>query len=88
MLKKDYSPQDLKLAYQIVQEDLFNSLLKVKDKESIHFGRLGKFIKKERKQKCGWDQQNYVYCQVSFKPFTKLKSALNNQIIQKYRLSK
>jgi len=53
MLKKDYSPQDLKLAYQIVQEDLFNSLLKVKDKESIHFGRLGKFIKKERQQKCG-----------------------------------
>jgi len=54
MLKKtDYTPQELKLAYQIVQEDLFNSLVKIKDNESIPFGRLGKFTKKERKQKCG-----------------------------------
>jgi len=84
----NYTEKDLKLAYQIVQADLFNSLLKVKDGESIPFAKLGKFTKKERKQKCGWDQQNYVYAQVSFKPFSKLKSALNEQIIQKYRLKK
>ena len=54
MLKKtDYTPQELKLAYQIVQEDIFNSLLKIKAKESIPFGRLDKFTKKERQQKCG-----------------------------------
>jgi hypothetical protein len=48
-----YTPQDLKLAYQLVQADLFNSLLKVKDGQAIHFGKLGKFTKKEKKQKCG-----------------------------------
>lgn len=89
MLKKStnhYTQSDLKIAYQLVQEDLFNSLLKMKDNESLRLGNLGKFTKKERKQKCGWDNQNYVYCKVNFKPFTKLKQALNEQIIKKYRL--
>lgn len=89
MLKKStnqYTQQDLKTAYQIVQADLFNSLLKMKDGHSIKLGRLGKFTKKERQQKCGWDGQNYVYCSVTFKPFSKLKSALNEQIVQKYQL--
>jgi len=81
-----YTPQDLKLAYQLVQADLFNSLLTIKNGQAIHFGKLGKFTKKERKQKCGWDQQNYVYANVHFKPFSKLKSALNEQLIQKYKL--
>ena len=81
-----YTQSEIKLAYQIVQADLFNSLLKTKDGESIHFGKLGKFTKSERKQKCGWDQQNYVYANIHFKPFSKLKSALNEQIVKKYRL--
>ena len=83
-----YTPQDIKLAYQVVQEDLFNSLLQAKDKATIKFGSLGKLIKSERKQKCGWDQQHYVYCSLRFKPFKKLKTALNDQLIQKYRLKK
>jgi len=49
----NYTQSEIKLAYQIVQADLFNSLLKTKDGESIHFGKLGKFTKSERKQKCG-----------------------------------
>ena len=56
MLKKStnhYTQQDLKRAYQIVQADLFNSLLTAKDGQSIKLGRLGKFTKKERQQKCG-----------------------------------
>ena len=80
-----YTQQDLKIAYQIVQQDLFNSLLKAKNGQSIHFGKLGKLTKKECQQKCGWDQQNYVYCRLNFKPFSKLKSALNEQIVKKYR---
>jgi len=48
-----YSQQDLKTAYQIVQADLFNSLLKAKSGEAIHFGKLGKLTKKECQQKCG-----------------------------------
>ena len=88
MIKKpiNYTQQDLKQAYTIVQQDLFNSLLTAKDGESIHLAKLGKITKKESKQKCGWDQQNYIYCRLNFKPFGKLKSALNEQIIKKYRL--
>ncbi len=87
MLKNStYTQSEIKLAYQIVQADLFNSLLKTKDGESIHFGKLGKFTKSERQQKCGWDKQNYVYANIHFKPFSKLKSALNEQIVKKYRL--
>ena len=48
-----YTQSDLKTAYQIVQTDLFNSLLKAQDGESIHFAKLGKITKLERKQKCG-----------------------------------
>ena len=81
----NYSEQDLKTAYQIVQQDLFNSLLTVKHGQTIKLGKLGKFTKKERKQRCGWDQQNYVYAHVHFKPFSKLKRLLNEQIINKYR---
>ena len=88
MLTKNYTQQELKLAYQIVQEDLFNSLLQAQDGESIALAKLGKLTKKERQQKCGWDQQNYVYCKLNFKPFSKLKQALNEQIISKYRLKK
>jgi hypothetical protein len=50
---KNYTPQELKLAYQIVQEDLFNSLLQVKESQSIKLGSLGKLTKKECQQKCG-----------------------------------
>ncbi len=88
MLNNQYTEKELKLAYQIVQEDLFNSLLKLKNQESIKLGSLGKLTKKECQQKCGWDQQNYVYCKLNFKPFSKLKQALNEQIISKYRLKK
>ena len=56
-----YTQQELKIAYQIVLEDLFNSLLKIKNGESIRLTNLGKFTKKERKQKCNLDDKNYVY---------------------------
>lgn len=87
MLKKtNYTTQEIKLAYQIVQEDLFNSLLSAKNGQSIKLSSLGKLTKKEQKQRCGWDGQNYVYCRLSFKPFSKLKTALNEQIVKKYKL--
>ena len=85
MLTRNYTQSELKLAYQIVQADLFNSLIKAQDNQSIKLGSLGKLTKKECQQKCGWDQQNYVYCKLNFKPFSKLKQALNEQIVKKYR---
>jgi nucleoid DNA-binding protein len=53
MINNQYTQQDLKTAYQIVQEDLFDSLLKAKDGQSIRLTNLGKLTKLEKKQKCG-----------------------------------
>jgi nucleoid DNA-binding protein len=49
----NYSEQDLKTAYQIVQQDLFNTLLTIKPGQTVKIDKLGKFTKKERKQRCG-----------------------------------
>jgi hypothetical protein len=84
MLKK-YTQSDLKQAYQIVQEDLFNSLLKAQDDETIKFGNLGKFTKTEQmvhSKKYG----KHVYFKLSFRCFSKLKEAFHNQLSKKYRL--
>lgn len=91
---KNYTPQDLKTAYQLVQQDLFNNLSKAKDKEIIKLGSLGKFVKSECqiksalfKEELG-DNNTFIYYRINFKPFSKLKALLTNQIINKYRLKK
>jgi hypothetical protein len=94
MIKKTYpySPQDTKLAYQIVQDDLFYTLAQLKDGQSFRLGSLGKFTKKEHclrsalfKKELG-NKNKFTYYKVSFKPFSKLKELLTNQIIKKYQL--
>lgn len=50
---KNYTQQDVKLAYQVVTEDLFNSLLGAKNDITIKLGNLGKLIKQEKEQRCG-----------------------------------
>ena len=93
-MNQNYTPSDLKLAHQIVQEDLFNSLTQLKNGESLRLGNLGKFTKKEHtiqsalfKKKLG-NKNTFVYYRINFKPFSKLKGLLINQIINKYRLKK
>jgi len=89
---RQYTPAELKTAYQIVQADLFNSLTKLKSGENIHFGNLGKFTKKEAKirsalfkEKLG-SRNTFVYYRLNFKPFRKLKTLFTEQIIKKYKL--
>jgi hypothetical protein len=91
---KSYTQQELKTAYQIVQEDLLNSLTKLKNGASLRLGALGKFTKKEHaiksalfKKQLG-NQNTFVYYRINFKPFSKLKELLTTQIINKYRLKK
>ena len=92
MTNQNYTPSDLKLAHQIVQEDLFNSLTNLKHGESLRLGNLGKFTKKEHqiksalfKDKLG-DKNTFAYYRINFKPFSKLKELLTNQIVKKYKL--
>ena len=87
-----YTQQDLKLAHKLVQEDLFNSLTNLEAGQSLRLGALGKFTKKEHqlrsalfKKKLG-NKNKFVYYRISFKPFSKLKELLTNQIIKKYNL--
>jgi hypothetical protein len=75
-----------------VQEDLFNSLTNLEAGQSLRLGALGKFTKKEHqlrsalfKEKLG-NKNKFVYYRISFKPFSKLKELLTNQIIKKYKL--
>jgi len=79
------TPAQIKSAYQIVQADLFNQLLKAKNKETIKLGNLGKFTKTEQQlsnKKFG----NYIYYKLSFRCFSKLKAAFHNQLSKQYRL--
>jgi hypothetical protein len=85
MLTEKYTPQDIKLAYQVVAEDLFNSLLKAQDQQTVKFGNLGKFKKTEsvvQSKKYG----RHVYYKLSFRCFSKLKEAFHNQLSKKYKL--
>jgi hypothetical protein len=80
-----YTPSQIKQAYQIVQQDLFNSLLRAQNKETIKLGNLGKFTKTEQQlsnKKFG----SHVYYKLSFRCFGKLKEAFHNQLSRKYRL--
>ena len=80
-----YTPSDLKLAYQLVQADLFNSLLKAKDQETIKFGQLGKFTKTEQMVNSKQYGQ-HVFYKLSFRCFSKLKKAFHEQLSKQYKL--
>jgi hypothetical protein len=81
----NYTPAQLKQAYQIVQADLFNQLLKAQDEETIRFGNLGKFTKTEQMVNSKQYGQ-HVYYKLSFRCFSKLKGAFHQQLSKKYRL--
>lgn len=80
-----YTQSDLKTAYQIVQADLFNHLLKASDGETVKLGNLGKFTKFEQ-QIHSKEFGNHVYYKLSFRCFSKLKEAFHDQLSKKYRL--
>ena len=79
-----YTPADLKTAYQLVQADLFNSLLKAQNKQTIKFGQLGKFTKTEQMVHSKQYGQ-HVFYKLSFRCFSKLKTAFHEQLSRKYR---
>ena len=83
---RHYTEEDLKRAYQLVQQDLFNFLLQAQDTETVRLGNLGKFTKTEQmvnSKKYG----NHVYYKLSFRCFSKLKAAFHDQLSQKYKLN-
>lgn len=86
--KTQYTPAELKKAYQIVTEHLSQALIKAKVGEPVRCGRLGSFKKTENqitshlKSKKGI---RYAYYRLLFKPFSFLKLELNKALEKKYR---
>lgn len=48
---ENYTPQDIKLAYQIVQKDLLNTFAKMKEGEKTRIPNIGTFEKKFKQGK-------------------------------------
>ena len=82
--KTQYTPAELKKAYQIVTEHLSQALIKAAPNQPIRCGKLGSFKKTEQTQKCGWDGNTYAYYRLLFKPFSQLKQELNKALAKKY----
>jgi len=83
-----YTQAQLKEAYTIATQDLFQRLVKAKTKETVPIGTVGSFgslKKNECQQKCGWDGNTYAYYKLSFRPSVRLKKALNQALEKKYR---
>jgi hypothetical protein len=81
----NHTQTQLKQAYQIVSEDLFNALLQAPAGETVKFSNLGRFKKSEhlvQSKKYG----QHVYYKLSFHCFGKLKEAFHNQLKKKYKI--
>jgi hypothetical protein len=82
------SPKELKQAYQLVSQDLFNRLVKAQNGETIYLGTRGSFgsLKKSESQtKSALDGNTYAFYRLNFKPSRHLKSELNKALERKYK---
>ena len=88
----NYTQKELKQAYQIVTNDLFNRLTKAKTNETVFIGSrgaLGTFKKTEHQMtshmKGKTYGQTYAFYKIKFTPASKLKEELNKVLVKKYR---
>ena len=82
----NYTQTQIKQAYQIVSQDLFNQFLQANAGEAIKLGKLGKFTKTEQMVSSKQYGQ-HVYYKLSFRCFSQLKTAFHQQLSKKYRLN-
>ncbi len=87
----NYTPKELKQAYQLVTQDLFNRLVKAKNDETIQIGSLGSLgsLKKTEGQMVSHMEgksygNSYVFYKIKFTMASKLKQALNQALEKKY----
>ena len=88
--KTQYTQSQIKEAYSLVTQDLFNRLVKAENEETVFIGSRGSFgsLKKVERQitsklhhKRG---ETYAFYRFKFKPASELKQALNNALEKKY----
>ena len=88
----NYSIKEIKEAYQIVSEDLFNRLVKAKDDQTVFLGSRGALgsLKKTEGQMISHMKgksygKTYAFYRIKFKPSSRLKSELNRVLEKKYK---
>lgn len=89
----NYLSKEIKEAYRIVSEDLFNRLVKAQDGETVYLGPRGALgsLKKNERHMVSHMKGNksygktYAFYRVRFKPSSKLKSELNRVLEKKYK---
>ena len=90
--KTQNTEKEIKQAYTIATQDLFNRLLKAKTDETVQIGTLGSLgsLKKSEGQMTSSLKGNksygntYVFYRFKFTPARKLKQALNQALEKKY----
>jgi len=85
--KTQYTPTELKKAYQIVTEHLSQALIKAAPNQTVRLGKLGSFKKTENQITSRLQNKKgirYVYYRLLFKPFSQLKQELNKTLDRKY----
>jgi hypothetical protein len=87
----NYTPKELKQAYTLVTQDLFQRLVKAKTNETIQIGSMGSLgsLKKTEGQMVSQLKgksygKEYVFYRIKFTPASKLKSELNKALERKY----
>ena len=90
-MNTQYTEKELKQAYSLVTQDLFNRLVKAKNKETIFIGTLGSFgsLKKTEGQMVSHMEgksygNTYAFYKFKFSPSARLKQALNQSLEKKY----
>ena len=85
--KTQYTPTELKKAYQIVTEHLAQALIKASPNQTVRLGKLGSFKKTEHQLTSYLHHKRgmkYVYYRLLFKPYSALKKELNQALEKKY----
>jgi hypothetical protein len=83
-MNHNLTPTQIKQAYAIVTQDLFNQLIQAQNGDTVRLGNLGKFTKFEQElsnPKYG----NHIYYKLTFRCFSKLKEAFHNQLSKKLK---
>ena len=90
-MNTQYTQAQLKEAYTIATQDLFNRLVKAKPNEAVQIGTLGSFgsLKKTEHQMVSHMQgktygNTYAFYRIKFTMASKLKQALNQALEKKY----
>ena len=90
-MNTQYTEKELKQAYSLVTQDLFNRLIKAKNNETIFLGSRGSFgsLKKTEHQMTSHMEgksygNTYAFYKFRFTPSSKLKQALNQALEKKY----